>query len=125
MLNDVVDGHIVSHVRYGLLFTVYRYDDFQLNAMAAVQAGNCKHFNNPDMKSSFFSLGKPRGNLLMQEEESPEAEERHSMSIEGQAWVGLPLVQILVHESCPHFGGVCHSGLFQVIRSFHTTEPSR
>ena len=61
----------------------------------------------------------------MQEEESPEVEERHSILIKNQAWVGLPLVQMSVHESRPHFGGVCHSGLFQVIRFFHMMEPSR
>ena len=70
--NDVIDGHIVSHVRYGPLFTVYRYDDFQLRTMAAVQTGNREHFNNPDMKSGPLSLGKPRGNLLTQEEKSSE-----------------------------------------------------
>ena len=53
MSNNVVDGHIVSHIQYGLLFMVYQYDDFQLHATAVVQAGNCEHFNNPDMKSSF------------------------------------------------------------------------
>ena len=90
--NDVIDGHVVSHVRYGLLFMVYRYDDFQLHAMAVVQTGNCEHFNNPDMKSGFLSLDKPRGDLLTQEEESPEVEKRYPMSIEDQAWVGLPLV---------------------------------
>ena len=90
--NDVVDGHIVSHIRYGPLFTVYRYDDFQLCTMAAVQTGNCEHFNNPDMKSGFLSLSKPRGDLLMQEEESPEVETRYPVLIEDQAWVGLPLV---------------------------------
>ena len=85
MLNDVVDGHIVSHIQYGLLFTVYQYDDFQLCATAVVQARNREHFNNLDMNSSFLSLGKPRGDLLMQEEESPEVEEGHSVLIKDQA----------------------------------------
>ena len=44
------------------------------------------------LKSSFLSLGKPRGDLLMQEEESPEVEKRYPVSIEDQALVGLPLV---------------------------------
>ena len=60
--------------------------------MAAVQTGNREHFNNLDMRSGLLSLGKPRGNLLMQEKESPEVEKRYPMSIEDQAWVGLPLV---------------------------------
>ena len=60
--------------------------------MAAVQTGNCEHFSDPDMKSGLLSLGKSRGDLLMQEEESPEVEERYPVSIEDQAWVGLPLV---------------------------------
>ena len=89
---DVVDGHIVSHVRHGLLFIVYRYDNFQVCTMAVVQTGKCEHFNNLDMKSGLLSLGKSRGDLLMQEEESSEVEERYPVSIEDQAWVGLPLV---------------------------------
>ena len=90
--NDVIDSHVVSHVQHGPLFMVYRYDDFQLCMMAAVQTGNCEHFNDLDMKSTLLSLGKPRGNLLTQEEESPEMEERYPISIEDQAWVGLPFV---------------------------------
>ena len=90
--NNVVDGHVVCHVRHGPLFKVYQCDDFQLCATDAVQTGNREHFDNPDMKSSLLSLGKPRGDLLTQEEESPEGEKRYPVSIEDQAWVGLPLV---------------------------------
>ena len=92
VLNYVVDGNVVSHIRHGPLFMVYRYDDFQLLVMGMVQTGNREYFTDLDMKSSLLSLGKPRGNLLMQEEESPEVEKRYPMSIEDQAWVGLPLV---------------------------------
>jgi hypothetical protein len=65
-----------------------------------------------------LSLGEPRGNLLMCQELSPDVGKGDLMVVQHGTRQGLPLVQVLVHELCPMFGGVGDAWLFQAIGIF-------